>query len=262
MKKAGLILLMFVAVVSCNRTTNKKTANTNKKTVIYEVIDYEMKDILEQDTSCKKDVLKCTHIRVEYPEFYGKNSVIPNRLTHDLITYLMYDNDLGTSRSNDLRLVAKDFMTDFYNFKKSFPSSSLIWYFKLKSYPVYEQDSILCFAFESDLYRGGAHDLPGKYFITVNRYTGKKIWPLSLVPNIESFKEISEEAFRKEKNIKPGENLKDAGYKFDQGNFKLPANIGICDSGFILRYNVYEIAPYSEGSTEFIIPFSKAGIKK
>jgi hypothetical protein len=263
MKRTGFLFLLIIIFVSCNRTTEKNSAAKTKRNVsIREVIDYEMKDILVKDTSCKKDVVKCAHVRVEYPEFYGNNSAIPNRLTHDLITYLMYDNDLGTSRSGDLKLVAKDFITDYGNFKKSFPTSNLVWYFKLKSYPLYEHDSILCFAFESDLYRGGAHDLTGKYFITVNRYSGKKIVPLTLVSNRDAFKEASEKIFRLKKGIKPDEDLNGAGFNFSGGKFKLPSNIGVCDSGFVLRYNVYEIAPFSEGPTEFVVPFSKAGISK
>ena len=37
----------------------------------------------------------------------------------------------------------------------------------------------------------------------------------------------------------------------------LPENIGFSDEGVILLYNVYEIAPYSEGITEFTIPFEE-----
>ena len=38
--------------------------------------------------------------------------------------------------------------------------------------------------------------------------------------------------------------------------FHLPENIGLNDEGVIFFYNVYEIASYADGITEFTIPFS------
>jgi len=42
---------------------------------------------------------------------------------------------------------------------------------------------------------------------------------------------------------------------FEPDNFVLPQNIGFNDTGVILLYNSYEVAPYSTGLTEFTIPF-------
>ena len=39
--------------------------------------------------------------------------------------------------------------------------------------------------------------------------------------------------------------------------FHLPANIGYNDEGVLLFYNVYEIASYAVGITEFTIPFEE-----
>ena len=39
--------------------------------------------------------------------------------------------------------------------------------------------------------------------------------------------------------------------------FHLPDNIGYSEEGLILLYNVYEIASYAQGYTEFRIPFSE-----
>jgi hypothetical protein len=40
--------------------------------------------------------------------------------------------------------------------------------------------------------------------------------------------------------------------------FHLPENIGYGDEGIILLYNVYEVASYAQGYTEFAIPYDIA----
>jgi hypothetical protein len=37
--------------------------------------------------------------------------------------------------------------------------------------------------------------------------------------------------------------------------FQLPENIGFSDDGLVLLYNVYEVASFNQGYTEFVIPF-------
>ncbi len=263
MKKWGYLFIALMLLTSCNRNGERKTQKKSHKQQVSfrEVIDYQMQDILKQDTTCNNDIMHCTHVRIEYPDFLGNYATIPNRLTHDLITYLLYDKDMGSSRSNDLKKVTQDFLFDYYMFKRSFPSVKTVWYFKLKSEPIYEHDSLLCFAFSSEKYHGGTHAIAGKYFITINRYTGKRFWPLNLISDIDTFKNIAEKKFRKLKGLNPDDNLNKAGYNFDNNKFKLPSNIGLNDKGFVLRYNVYEIAPYAMGPTEFTIGFKEAGIK-
>ncbi len=262
MKKIlSLVVLTGVIFVSCNRHVEKKKPNNKKQQNFYEVLDYQMKDILKQDTTCtNEDILKCTHVRLAYPEFLGTHAETANQLTRELITYLLYTDDLGTSRAKDLNKVSEDFILDYYKLKRSFPDLTSTWYFRLEARPLYEKDSLLCFAFDYSTYTGGAHGMHGRYFLNLNRYTGKKFRPLSLIKDLDGFTKLAEQKFRTLKGLKPDENLNDAGYNFKEGKFHLPANIGLSDRGFVLRYNDYEIAPYAFGPTEFTIPFKDAGI--
>ena len=52
-------------------------------------------------------------------------------------------------------------------------------------------------------------------------------------------------------------NLEDEDVSLDEGTFQLPKNIGYSEDGIILLYNTYEIAPYSTGIIEFVIPFEE-----
>ena len=71
---------------------------------------------------------------------------------------------------------------------------------------------------------------------------------------IEEFYKIGESHFRKVKNISENQTIKETGYWFENDKFYLPDNFIISDSGFVFFYNLYEIAPRSEGYTELFIP--------
>ncbi len=265
MKKLSILIFTIALLTSCGLSRKKskptqsvRSVNTN---TIKEVLDYDMKDILLQDTTCKKDILHCTHVRVSYPEFYGNHAGQPNRITHNLITYLLFDKDLGSRRSLDLQKVAKDFIFDYYLFKRSFPQAKTIWFFRLKSAPVYEHDSLLCFSFVAEQHKGKDYGLSGKYFLTFNQYTGKRFSPLNLISDKKKFTVLAEKKFRTMKKLTKSEDLQHAGFHFTENKFALPANIGLNETGFILRYNRYEIAPYKSGPTEFTIPYDEADVK-
>jgi len=57
--------------------------------------------------------------------------------------------------------------------------------------------------------------------------------------------------------LKPDENLEEAGFWFNEGNFKLNDNFLITTDGLKFFFNSYEIGPYAIGTTELLIPFSR-----
>ena len=69
---------------------------------------------------------------------------------------------------------------------------------------------------------------------------------------MDAFTEFVKPYFEAEIKSKGEERIDD--YFFGDP-FHLPANIGINDEGILMLYNVYEIASYAQGITEFTIPF-------
>ena len=53
-------------------------------------------------------------------------------------------------------------------------------------------------------------------------------------------------------------NSEDFGDSFFGKRFQLPESIGFSDEGVIVLYNTYELASYSQGITEFTIPYEEA----
>ena len=93
-------------------------------------------------------------------------------------------------------------------------------------------------------------------FLNFDPQTGQLLHLDDHIKNPSGFVKLAEKYF----NLELQESSDEEGfddYFFGEG-FHLPANIGFSDDGVILLYNVYEIAPYSEGVIEFTIPFEEA----
>ena len=101
---------------------------------------------------------------------------------------------------------------------------------------------------------GGAHGNDNITFLNFNPENGKLFSNKELINNFDGFKTLAESYFLD--HMKNEDS--DIEELFFGKPFQLPKNIGFNDKGIILLYNVYEIASYNQGYTEFFIPKEKA----
>jgi len=139
-------------------------------------------------------------------------------------------------------------------FKDEFEESSLVWEAQIEGEVTYQSPEITCVAINSYLNTGGAHGSMNISFLNFNSQTGELLKNDEFIKS-NDFLKLAKTYFR----LEIEETLdKDSFNDYFWGDdFHLPENIGFSDEGVILLYNVYEIAPYSEGITEFTIPFEK-----
>ncbi len=67
---------------------------------------------------------------------------------------------------------------------------------------------------------------------------------------------IAEVYFRKARQLSPTADLKEAGFWFPDGRFKLNENFGLTDTALLFNFNMYEIAARSMGETRIAIPLT------
>lgn len=105
-------------------------------------------------------------------------------------------------------------------------------------------------------YYGGAHPNGGLIHMNFDALTGEPIKLASIVKDgwMPALTATAEVYFRKAREIGPTANLKDAGFWFQDGRFKLNDNFALTENGLRFEYNVYEIAPRSMGDTSIEIP--------
>jgi len=148
------------------------------------------------------------------------------------------------------------FMASYDELRKEDPEETG-WEAKVEGRVTYESDSLLNIVLEHYVYEGGAHGYNGRISLLFNPKTGKAISQPQLLRNKADFKTFAEKKFREKFHIAEKDSLNSAGFMFDHSKFVLPQTYIYTDKGFLLYYNIYEIASYAEGPKEILIPYEE-----
>lgn len=143
------------------------------------------------------------------------------------------------------------FNLQFQKFKEDFPDTPMVWEAQVDGDVLYQSNDIITIALTIYTNTGGAHGITTISFLNFDAISGKPIENVALLSDQAGFKDLAKASFLEA--IKG----KETDY-WNLDDFQLPSNIGFSEDGIILLYNVYEIAPYSSGITEFNIAFGKA----
>ena len=155
--------------------------------------------------------------------------------------------------SESIPLALEEFASQYEAFKKEFPESEQQWELNVETEIVFESETVLTYAINTYTYTGGAHGNDRVILLNFNATTGALLNNSELFTNMSEFTKVAKDWFIKtQKASNPDFSMEDF---FFGEHFKLPENMGYSDDGFILLYNVYEIASYAQGYTEFAIPY-------
>ncbi|MCK7589691.1 DUF3298 and DUF4163 domain-containing protein [Subsaxibacter sp. CAU 1640] len=218
--------------------------------------------------SCKKDApLSFTDeaietsdqalITINYPKAVG-NEAVADRVNKTLENFLA--NEINMSEKQDANLSLSDaikgFEKEYETFKEDFSDTTQQWEALIESEVNYETESIVCVVVNSYIDTGGAHGNSHVTFLNFDKTTGNLLENDEIIKDEELFKQVAKPYF--EKVTKPLTDEESEQDLFFGEDFQLPENIGFNENGVILLYNVYEIASYVQGVTEFTIPYDEA----
>lgn len=130
------------------------------------------------------------------------------------------------------------------------------WEAEIKGEIVYSDSNILTVMLNIYTYTGGAHGYSTITYLNFSRKEGKKLENPELFENLEAFQQFAENQFRQQQDITPMENINATRFKFKDGIFHLPHNIGYTQEGLQLTYNPHEVASYEEGPIVLVFPYS------
>lgn len=139
-----------------------------------------------------------------------------------------------------------------------YPADSEIfpeWFVSVWFETMRADDQIITLKYYYTDYRGGAH---GAYYYHYMNLDAKTLRPLGLtdmVNDVEALTRIAESKL-KEVALKMDINYPD-DFTFEDGKFMLPKEIGFCEDGLVLHYNIYEVAPYALGAIEVPIAYTE-----
>ena len=142
------------------------------------------------------------------------------------------------------------FDEEYKDFKIEFSDSEQTWALAVETEVLYITESIITMGLSVYSDTGGAHGSDTIEFLNFDPETGNLYSNEDLFTNIEGFKKLAKTYFL---DHMKNEDSNISEFFFGK-DFQLPENIGFNEEGVILLYNVYEIASYNQGYTEFVIP--------
>jgi hypothetical protein len=229
LKKSLLALIIFVSLMACTSETKSITFKT-----------IEVKTAFDADISVLYDVAEGTN---------GVSTTINKHIEQAIVESIGLDSSL-----KDISTVLKTFNKQYVEFITDFPDSALAkWELQVETEKTYQSDDVITLAISVYEYQGGAHGNSHIHLLNINPKTGKIFKLDAIIEDIKGFESLAKTYFIKNLTQKD-ENLKMEDYFFGEP-FHLPENMGFSDDGFILLYNVYEVASYAQGYTEFAIPY-------
>lgn len=257
MKKSLIIVIILTSIISCDNSGSSESETKDTSTTEARATkpkSYKLETKIKKESPCVNG--DCSKASVSFPIFsesqkgYQKlNDAIERKVRELLAGYVM-----NSDAEQNINQIMGAFVKSYTDFKKEFPESKTPWHITVTSKVSYTSDDFISMAFEVDTYSGGAHNLSETIYSNIST-RGKEITKLSsFFRDRQAIKIMAEELFRDQKNIDAEESLSSAGYLFDKDNFELTDNFGFNDKGLIFYYNSYEIAAYSEGPTQIIIP--------
>lgn len=216
--------------------------------------------------SCKKDVSiefseahietsKDADIAINYPKAEGNKDVserINTTIENYIVSQINFSEDSLTNIT--IKNAVERFNTEYTTFKSDFPDSPQKWEAFIDGEVTYRSPEVICMAINSYLDTGGAHGNTNVRFFNFNPQTGELYSKNELINNVSDISKIIERKLQEKAKSKSDEPIEDFFFGKD---FQLPETIGYSDEGLIILYNPYEIASYSQGIIEFIIPYSE-----
>jgi hypothetical protein len=245
--RTGFVLIVLAGITfSCSQFSKREESKTG----------FEIKTFHAESENCKSDSSLCATFDVSYPVFPQLDTAIQQIIADRLNATLMTGQE-GTTLS--VEEAGRNFIADFSKTKAEMPEFSMAWYFKSLSKVLINSDTLISIQTDVDVFTGGAHGMYSTSFVNIDPKNGALYLIDSfLKPGYQEYlNELGLEEFRKEQELADTTSLEDAGFTFPENRFQLNENYGFRKEGIVFFYNSYEVAPYSMGPTEIIIPYEK-----
>jgi hypothetical protein len=195
-----------------------------------------------------------------YPNLPSKNRLKDS--LDILITRLLYV-DTVPFKNPELLLenITFDFFKSYYNATDGIENieskGSFNWEKNVSMDIYYNERKITSLKIEKYAYTGGAHGIAMTQYVVCDLKQYKRLWLHDIM--IENYElrlnALLNEKLRKLNGIKPEEKLNDAGF-FDE-IIETSENFYINKDGIGFFYNLYQIAPYSAGTTDLFLTFKE-----
>lgn len=249
-RKLCSVLLLFVIgglFLSCTKSVNDKVW-----------VKFSKKSFSKTFDSTVANSESFVNVKVDYVEFTQASSATVkdslNKIVEGYIKAPIFEEKTKT-----LEELAQSLINDYKKQKKEFPDFPAGYELERNVEVLYSNDKLVCVKFNEYSFLGGAHPNSVMLYTNIELQTGRtiKLDELFIAGYKDELNKIAEKHFRKERELKAGENLENAGFWFKENKFSVNENFAITKSGLSFFFNDYEITSHAAGPTFIEIPFTE-----
>ena len=253
-----VVFILSIILVGCSKEKPIISDSESLKTLHF--IDNDIRyyeKVFYKSYGDPKSKADFAEVKIEYPE------LISNRISSDSINQFVLDYLLNLPFNEDritsLDEIADSLISNYISVQQEFDDYHTGWYIHANSNITGVFKNIISITSEEVIYTGGANAYYNLTYSNFDLNSGQLVTLDGIVvdKNITVIEKLCEELFVEMKSIQPNLSFEDAGFWFEDKEFSLNDNFAITDSGLVFFYNLYEIAPRSEGTTQLFIPKEK-----
>jgi len=244
----ALVMIFVLLVPACGPA--KKYGGT--------ALQFERRTIESKYGNCDSASAGCVSILVEYPEIARAGSIA----ARDSISAFVRGFVFATiERSNSVVSVdqlKEGLIAGYKKLQREFKDFSQQWVLERRARVALDSAGIVTVWCKEYSYLGGAHPNQVVQLGSFDASSGRKLEPGELFTAGYEAKltSLAEREFRKVRQLATDQNLTEAGFWFENGEFALPKNVAVTAAGMTFYYNDYEVGPHVIGATEITLPFA------
>ncbi len=249
-------LLLLTTLLYWGACSNQTEHTTSQNT-----LEIAADSIYDSYTSA--DSSKNFLIDLHFLKFKCNNPAVSDSLNRFVMMQLT-DNGIPTKTgtSEFYKTYAKAFKQEFMELIMDTTMSWAGYENTLNIAVAYQSEKRIGLVSDGYLFTAGAHGISSTYLANIRLKDGKKLCIAECFQQPENIRKKAEKIFRKNIGIAMNASLNEAGYWFENDVFKLTDNFLLTDSTVEFFYNVYEIAPYSNGPTNISVPINLNDLKE
>ena len=248
MNKLIALTLIGLFLFSCNKKSSEQ-------------ISIEQLSLQKNFGNCTAKDGGCLKVSIGYPKIHDGSEALRNTVNGTINKFIIDNLVMGESDEDSsiekLDTALIELEEEFRDFLDDMDFASSDWAIETMVEVTYSDSSYLGLSMSNFSYTGGAHPNTFVSLKIFDKTTGNELQLDDVVKNTNSVKILAEKNFRKQYEILPKGSLNEQGFWFEGDKFVLPTNIGISNDGLEFYYNPYEIAPYSMGPSNILLPFSE-----
>lgn len=245
-------LLLITACNSSSTTSNTTDSLANVKTAAT-TLAFTTKEVKNELTpGCDS----CPKVIAAIPVAEG-DAAVAKKINDSVFAVVQSTLGEDGKQFNNYDSLLANFMNMYKKMRADLPNSASIgWEGNVKGSIIKQTDSFVNIKLEAFVFTGGAHPNTNTYSLLFNTVTGNRLSLKDVIKDIAGLTTVAEKKFREQLKIPAQAPVNATVYTFDNNKFVLPENIFFNDSGLVLHYNAYEIAPYYVGATILTLPYA------